>query len=61
MAKIHIENGVLLTERFGDPVKIRVPKGGTVDIRPSRKHADVLLRERSGAIARSFRLPKEDG
>jgi hypothetical protein len=59
MPHIHIEDGILTTERFGDRVAIRLPEGGHVEIRTDVGHTDVEVRGRTGAVERRFRLPKE--
>jgi hypothetical protein len=58
MATIEIQDGVLTTERFGDKVQIRVPKGGSVELCTYEAHTDVELREPSGRVMRRFRLPR---
>lgn len=61
MPTIEVKDGTLRTTRFGDDVRVPIPEGGRVEIRPSSGHADVEVRDKKGASVRSFRLPKEDG
>lgn len=59
MPKIQVQDGSLMTTRFGDDVHVEIPKGGRIEIVPTRDHTDVSLRDHKGAKVRDFRLPRE--
>lgn len=63
MAHIEIADGMLITERFGDRVRVQLPEGARVEISTEKDHADIAVRARGGAVVRRFRLPraKADG
>jgi hypothetical protein len=59
MPHIEIQDGVLITQRFGATVRVPVPVGGRVEICTQSTHTDVEVRERTGAVHRRFRLPRD--
>lgn len=60
MIHLEIQAGTMTTDRFGDRVRVPIPKGGRVELRPAPEHVDVRVLEKSGSVHRSFRLPKEE-